>query len=801
MNIGEFLYKLENPQVYTGKEINVVRKKRKPDLINICLVFPDKYEIGMSHYGIKILYHILNNIENVYAERCFLPNKESIKTFKTHNFSLFSLETKTPLKNFDLIGFSLLSELNYTNILKILELSQVPLKTKDRKNIFPIIAAGGISSVNPEPLREFIDIFAIGDGEKIFPDIIDALLKSKTKTLNKKALLNLFNKIEGIYVPSLFQHQRKGKFFLPDLKSRRIKKRIIKNFNVLFPEKKVIVPITNVVFNRLNVEIARGCLQNCRFCQAKSYYSPYRPKSPKKVSTFIKNALKKTGFESFSLSSLSSGDYPFLKELLEIIPDIITPNTSFSVSSLRPSTLSKDLLKTISLFRRTGITIVPEAGSERLRRIINKNVTDKEIFEAIKLALKYKWQKIKLYFMIGLPSETKKDIDSIVELIKGIVKLVNAKKNKIKIHISFSSFVPKPHTPLQWARSENLETIFTKVNYIKEKIKKYKNVDLDFHKPSKGVVETILTRGDCRVGELILKAFKKGEIYSAWDSDFNYSIWEELINKLDLKEFLKEIPLDEPLPWDFIDVNFKKEYLTNEYQKAMSETPTPSCYDMECKDCKGCFFGLKKEKDLKSDIIHKYTSKRKKNLNFNRVRIFYEKKGDFRFFSHLSIIKYIERLIRKSGIYFKETEGFHPRMKISFLPPIPVFAQGVSEVLELFLDANLNENKIIKLLNSTSFDFKFKRVKICNKSPNLSKDIHFMEYDITVNNLQSSIKKIKKYLADTDSMFLTNNKLSLKMDYSNNGQERFSKIYKILDPGKKLTSNLTRKNVTFKNDL
>jgi len=808
MDINNFIFKLENPQVYTGREINAVRKDitNNKDFINVCLVFPDKYEIGMSHYGLIILYHTLNNMTrfNVNAERCFLPGKKSIEMFKTHNVPLFSLENKIPLRHFDVIGFSLLSEMNYTNVLQVLDLAGIPLRSRERDETFPIIAAGGISTVNPEPLREFIDIFGIGDGEEIFPDIIAALAESRQKTLDRNALLERFDKIEGLYVPSLYPPVKKGRFYGPDLEAGAIKKRVLKNFDQTSREDRLIVPITNVVFNRLTVEIARGCPQNCRFCQAKSYYAPYRSRSPGDNIRHIANGLKATGFGSFSLSTLSTGDYPHLKELLQLIPDVITPGVSFSLSSLRPSTLSDHLLSTIALFKRTGITIVPEAGTQRLRNVINKDVTDEEIFHAVELALRNKWQKIKLYFMLGLPTETMEDIDGIVQLIQKMLDTAKSAKQKVKIHASFSSFVPKPQTPLQWAKREGLNEILEKIGYIKEKLKHIKSryLDLDFHNPRNGIVETVLARGDYRVGELLLQAFAKGEIFSAWDMDFHYPVWVKLIDSPVYEEFLKGLSPDESLPWDFLQVNFKKDYMKEEYKKALSGTPTPSCDQMECKACKGCIYKMKREEpqvpevkpaDEAADII-------RKDIEYNKIRIFYEKNGDFIFFSQLAMMKYIERLIRKSGIAFKCSEGFTPRMKITSLPPLPVFATGLDEVVELFVDASFKEKEILDLLNSSAAaaGFKFKEVIECSNARPLSRDIHFLDFEIIVENLPHCIDAIAQHLGDTDYASYSHDRLILKMDYSKQGQERFAKIYKIIDPERTRTMHLTRTYVKFR---
>lgn len=499
-------------------------------MVNVCLVFPDTYEIGMSHQGLKILYHLLDSLVGVNVERAFLPDRESIEIFKEEEMPLFSLESKTALKEFDLVGFSVLSELSYTNVLQVLDLSGIPLYSGERGQEFPIIAAGGITAAaNPEPLADFIDLFAIGDGEIIFPDLVEALREQKNE---ERRNLEKFSGIPGVYVPSLYTVAEKGRFLIPDLGERKIRKEVMSSLDATPFAKGLIVPITNVVFDRLEVEIARGCPQNCRFCQAKSYYSPYRVKLPSRISGELSESLQHTGFESFSLSSLSSGDHPLIRDILENIIRDKRPCLSVSMPSLRPSALTGTLLTTLSTGRKAGITIVPEAGSERLRRVINKDVTDEDILKAVGAALAHGWQKIKLYFMIGLPTETDDDLLAAVELVEKIQKESSKLKKRLKIHISFSPFVPKPHTVFQWARRDSSEELFRKIGLLLDKLKRYRNIDLDFHRSEKGLVETILSRGDRRTGKLIHNAYREGEIFSAWDSEFHYDKWEKHISDL-----------------------------------------------------------------------------------------------------------------------------------------------------------------------------------------------------------------------------------------------------------------------------
>jgi radical SAM family uncharacterized protein/radical SAM-linked protein len=803
MKPKDLLFKLDNPQVYTGLEINVSKKTFNPEFTNICLVFPDTYEIGMSHYGFKILYHQLNQMDAVNAERCFLPSCSSIKTFEHHHFPLFSIENKRPLKEFDLVGFSLMSEMNYTNLLKILQMAHIPMKREDRERIFPLIIAGGISVVNPEPLREFIDIFAIGDGEVLIPDIIGVMTRLKGSLLTKEDYLESFNKLDGVYVPARSPLKKQGRFYIPSVEKGKINKRIQKELKSSIRDYQIIVPITNVVFNRLTIEIARGCPQNCRFCQAKAYYSPFREQHYHQILNLILKGLTQTGFETFSLSSLSSGDYSHLELLLQFIPEVVSPGISFSVSSLRPSSVSEYLLATIALFRRTGITIVPEAGSERLRKVINKNVSDKEIFKAVELVIKYNWEKIKLYFMVGLPTETMEDIQSIVDLIKGIQRETSKAKKRIKIHVSFSSFVPKPHTPFQWVERESLESLFEKLDYLKRKLKRSKFLDLDFHNPQKGLIETILARGDYRVGDLLIKAMERGEIFTAWDRDFHYKQWNKLIEGTEYQKFLGKISTDEPLPWEFINVFFRMEFLLREHKKSLEASQTGSCSELRCPQCQGCHWGLKKLKSTfhgDRKLTELGETVQRKQVEYHKIRLFYDKTDDFIFFSHLSMIKYLERLIRKTGIGYECTKGYHPRMKMTALPALPVFAKGLDEVVEVFLDKKFNTKEILLRLNQSSADFQFKNVMEAFGSPPLTKDLHYIGYEFLwpgLNSDKSRVEAIKPFLIDTDSMLLTRNKLILKIDYSHFGHERFSKLYKTIDPDRKRTNNLIRTFVEF----
>jgi len=807
MNIEELLFRIRNPQVYSGREINVVRRVFDRRHINVCLTFPDTYEIGMSHSGIKILYHLLNRLDGVAAERSFLPDRAGIQVFKENRYPLFSLENRIPLSEFDLIGISLLSELNFTNVLQLLDLSGIPLHSQQRDGKWPLIGAGGISIANPEPLRNIIDFFAFGDGELLMPEIVDVLKRARSETLTREQTLKALDQVEGIYVPRWYPVRSRGLFLVPDMGGKRVRKRILKDLDHSVLSADEIVPIGNVIFNRLTIEIARGCPQTCRFCQAKSYYSPFRAKGVEQTLAVLGRALDSTGFESFSLSSLSSGDHPRLSELLAAIPTVMRTGISFSVPSLRPSTLSGQLLETLSQFRRTGITIVPEAGSERLRRVINKNVTDEEIMQAVAMALEHGWQRVKLYFMIGLPGETEDDIIELIELIEKIVDFSRGLRKRLAIHVSVSSFVPKPHTPLQWAAREALASLDKKIDLIRDRLKKHRQLTIDFHLPLRGALETLLARGDSRVGELLEAAFRRGQVFTAWDADFDPSAWQQLLAEYDFSTFFSEIPVDMDLPWQHIDLNFQPSHLLAEYRRAQSALPTPDCSQTDCRQCRGCLFMPVAKSSVTGTKSSVMGTKPEAVVAppvrppppFRKLRIFFRKDGDFRFFSHLTLMQYIERLLRKSGLEFKTVGLFHPRPKMASPPPLPVYSQGLAEVVELSVAGNLTETEMLERITRVAGEFTFTAVR-CRETPPLGRDLGQVDYEMTCPVTDEVLAEVRRLLVDGEAITRLDSEVNLSIDYSRDGPRRFSQIYRLLDPERRMTRYLTRRRIGFKSD-
>jgi len=813
MTPDELIPLLKNPQAYVGGEINSCRRPFRRGALNVCLVFPDTYAIGMSHAGIKILYHLLNGLAGVHAQRAFLPDPENVSLFRRHGVPLFALETRRPLAGFDLIAFSLLSELNFTNVLLALDLAGLPLGWRERgEGSWPLIAAGGIAAANPEPLRAFVDFFAFGDGEALFPDLVEALRRNG-KARGRRDLLEDLDRIDGVYVPALHPLRQRGPFLVPDLGGRMVRKRVCPDLDRVRPEAAEVVPACEAVFNRLNVEIARGCPQNCRFCQAKSYYAPFRVREASAMLDFIPRALRATGYEMFSLASLSSGDYPDLPELLRRIPAVLQPDISFSVPSLRPGTLSEELLSTLALFRKTGITIVPEAGSERLRRAINKDVSDEEIFRALDLAWKHGWQKVKMYFMIGLPGEGAEDVEAIASLLEHILAAARERRARVSIHASFSSFVPKAHTPLQWAARAPVSELEEKIAFLRGRLRRHRNLDLDFHSPGRSMVETLLARGDARAGDLLLAAYRRGEVFTAWDAHFHLAAWESALPALGNADFLGELPLDAELPWDFLQLNFTRGHLRREFLRSRAGEAWASCLSQDCAACSGCAFGRRPfpSPAWKGEAPPAAVPP----AAYRRLRLRYEKKGDLRFLSHLAMMQYLERRLRMSGLLFRFSQGFHPRIKMASLPPLPVGAQGDDEAIEVAVamevpvegvtgreeTAPRSAAAILAALNGENGGFRFTRAGFVEGDASFHKKLRRVEFEFSWPDADAGTRpgreELAALLAAGEELDYSVSGVRLGMDFARQGQERFARIYRLLDPERRWTTRLRRLKVAF----
>jgi len=600
----DILYKVSKPARYIGGEFNSYNKDINKVDIRYAFCFPDVYEVGMSHLGTKILYHVLNEREDTFCERVFAPWPDMEKLMRENNIEIYGLESKDSIRNFDFLGFTLQYEMSYTNILNILDLGKIPIRASQRGEEYPIVMCGGPCAYNPEPLYDIADFFVIGEGEEIINEILDVFKLYKGKS--KKEFLKAVSKIEGIYVPSFYEvsYNEDGtiKKFEPIYNDipKKIKKRIITNLDDSIYPDKLIVPYIEIVHDRIMLETFRGCTRGCRFCQAGMIYRPVREKTTSKLIKQTEELINKTGYEEVSLTSLSICDYSDIENLVaSMIMKYKDKNVGISLPSLRIDSFSVDLIKEIQKVRKTGLTFAPEAGSQKMRNVINKGVSEEDLIRSVKSAFESGWSTIKLYFMIGLPYETIDDVIGIADLANKVCdeyfKIPKNIRNKgLKVTVSTSIFVPKPFTPFQWAAQDKRESIKEKINAIKDNINK-KFVTYNWHDSLVSNLEAIFARGDRRLCDVLITAFKKGAKFDGWSEYFNYEIWEEAFKECNNYE--------EILPWDFIDIGVKKEFLINENEKAKNASLTPDCR-LGCANC-GININFREGKCFEGAIFNK----------------------------------------------------------------------------------------------------------------------------------------------------------------------------------------------------
>ena len=596
--MDKLLKQVEKPIRYTGGEINMCRKKLDGILCRIAFCFPDVYEIGMSHLGLKILYDLYNRRDDTYCERVFAPWVDMEELMRKNNVPLFSLETKTPVSEFDFVAFTLQYEMSYTNILNMLDLGNVPVFSKDRKDADPFVMAGGPCAYNPEPIADFIDIFVMGEGEEVNIEIVEAYIQWKKQKLPREAFLEMVSEIDGVYVPKYYDYSYNEDGTIKEIKTNNphakpvVRKRIIEDLDSLTYPEKWIVPFLNVVHDRAMLEIFRGCIRGCRFCQAGYIYRPVREKSPEKLKKLAESIIKNTGYDEISLTSLSTSDYTNFYQLADdLIAKFKPMKVNLSLPSLRIDSISLKLLDEVNNVRKSGLTFAPEAGTQRLRDVINKGLTEEDILSACDKAFRKGWNVIKLYFMIGLPTETYEDLQGIVDLANKIVdvyyKVPKEERTRgLSVTVSASTFVPKPFTAFQWCGQNDIETIKQKQDFLKKNLTN-RAVKFNWHEPEISVLEAIIAKGDRRICSSIYEAWKSGCKFDSWGEFFDYQKWMQAFEKTGIDPNYysqRKINLDETLAWDNIDILVTKEFLKKEYQNAMQEVVTPNCR----KKCAGC---------------------------------------------------------------------------------------------------------------------------------------------------------------------------------------------------------------------
>lgn len=605
----EILMKIDKPARYIGNELNSIKKDKEKVAIRFAMCFPDVYEIGMSHLGVQILYDMFNKMEDVWCERVYSPWPDLHKIMKEEHIPLFGLESQEPIKNLDFIGFTLNYEMCYTNVLQILDLGQIPLLAKDRTEDDPLVIGGGCCTYNPEPMADFFDLFYMGEGEISFYELFDLYKKMRAEGKTRHEFLHEASKVPGIYVPSLYEvtYKEDGTIasFEPIYEDvpKTIQKQIVLNMTeAVYPEKPV-VPFIKATQDRVVLEIQRGCIRGCRFCQAGMVYRPVREKNVEHLKELAYKMLKSTGHEEISLSSLSSSDYSELEELVNfLIDEFKGKGVNISLPSLRIDAFSLDVMSKVQDIKKSSLTFAPEAGSQRLRDVINKGLTEEVILNGSRLAFEGGWNKVKLYFMLGLPTETEEDMKAIPQLANEIAALYydtvpKEKRNgKCQITISTSFFVPKPFTPFQWARMYTPGDYLARARVVNEGVHaqlNHKSIKYNWHEADVTVLEGILARGDRKIGQALLKVYEKGGIFDAWSEYFDYQRWEDAFAECDIDtDFytMRERDLDEIFPWDFIDIGVSKEFLKREWKNAHDEKVTPNCR-MKCSGCGAMKFG------------------------------------------------------------------------------------------------------------------------------------------------------------------------------------------------------------------
>ncbi len=579
--LDDILSQVQKPARYIGEEWNVSRKEFAKAEIKFALCFPDLYEVGMSNLGLRIIYGILNNIPGVACERFFACALDMEELLHAQNMKIFSLESKRRLKEFDLVGFSLAHELNYVNVLSMLDLGGIPLESHLRDESHPLIIAGGPCALNPEPMHEFMDLYLIGEAEEAIVEIIDLYRQHKDKfksgKICRRDLLIMFAHIEGVYVPSLYEvtYNSAGKIekFRPNADGVpvKIKKRFVRDLEKSYFPTEWLVPNIQIIHDRIILEIMRGCPNSCRFCQARSLYYPYRNRQVQTVLGLAQEAYQRSGYEEISLAGLSVSDYPQVEKLLtQLFNAFKTKDVSISLPSLKPRSAAGNLFALIASVKKTGLTFAPEAASERLRAMLNKDFNTQDFFNILEQAYLCGYQHIKLYFMIGLPFEEKEDLDAIRDFALAASELRRKiAKRPAQVNISVNTLIPKPHTPFQWLRMPDLETIIDKQAYLKGKISR-RNFRIAMHNPYISIMEAILSRGDRRLSKVILSVFNQGARFQAWENYFDFQKWREAFAacQIDPAFYLQEKSPDEILAWDFLDVGVSKEYLLSEIPQA-----------------------------------------------------------------------------------------------------------------------------------------------------------------------------------------------------------------------------------------
>ena len=730
------------PGQYIGGERGQVVKSPKSRL-SVALGYPDKYEIGMSYPGLQILYNIINTDDRFLCERFFAPDRDAEEILRREKIPMFSLESHRPLGEFDIVGFTLSYEMVYTNMLNILDLADIPLRARDRTDEIPLIIAGGPVTNNPGPTSDFIDIFYLGDAEEYLIKILEIVKDSKSLPRTEK-LKRLVQEVPSVYVPQFYD----PKTFRPkvDFAPEFIKSARLKNLKTEYYPKNNLIPYVETIHDRLSVEIMRGCPRACRFCQATSIYRPVRIRPKEEIIAQVHDQLGKTGYDEVSLLSLSSSDYPDIVPLMaQLAHELQKKQVALSLPSLRPGTFTQELADAVKMFRKTGLTFAPEAGTERLRAIIRKDITDKQLYDTIELVFKNGWNLVKLYFMIGLPTETDEDIEGIINMIRRVNLIGKNIRGKKIVNISISPFSPKAHTPFQWDAQPSPAYIKEKGEYIRRSVKS-SFVNIKLRNPNLSFLEGVLGRGGREMGAVVENAFKSGARFDGWGEQFDFGLWKDAFDKngIDPFNYLKGRPFSERLLWSQIVLHISTEQLAKERNRTstiLRETDTRPIKPVEpvsiSKNDGG--FGRSRKKSPGRSGLAPVTG---------NVRIRWGRKDLSRFLSHRDNMRVFERAIRRSDIPVAYTQGFHPHMKMSFSPPLSIGYTSETEYLDLILEKPFQPDMAERLKEELPRDFFIISTgMILNTKISLSGKLNRVEYQVMVEPDDKINSKIVTFMA------------------------------------------------------